>query len=114
MMRTASEAGGRKTDDLSVLEELRAVVLRALGGSTATVYLFGSWAGGRRHRASDIDLAIDASPAISAAALAELRDAVEESRVPYRVEIVSLAETDPFFAERVRRTGRVWIERASA
>lgn len=104
------------TDDgpEALLAEVRGVVLRALGGPIATVYLFGSFVSGARHRASDIDLAIDSPSPLPPALLARLREALEESRVPYRVDVVDLAEADAKFRERVRKTGRVWIERASA
>jgi hypothetical protein len=51
---------------------------------------------------------------VARALLASLRDALEETRVPYRVDVVDPAEVGPEFRERVRRTPRVWIERASA
>ena len=96
------------------LDEVREVVLRSLGERAATVYLFGSFATGTQHRSSDIDIAIDSGTALPRALLAQLREALEESRVPYRVDVVDLSEADPAFRERVRRTGRGWIERASA
>jgi len=102
--------GGRE----ALLAEVRSLVLRALGGPIATVYLFGSFASGAPHRASDIDVAIDSPSPLPRALLARLRERLEESRVPYRVDVVDLAEADPAFRERVRTTGRVWIERASA
>ena len=40
--------------------------------------------------------------------LAELREALEESTVPWRVEVVDLSETDAAFRERVLKEGIVW------
>jgi predicted nucleotidyltransferase len=96
------------------LREVRAVVARVLGAREATVYLFGSFAAGTQRRTSDIDIAIESETPLPRALLAKLRDALEESRVPYRVDVVDLAEASAELRERVRRTGRVWIERASA
>ena len=106
--RATSEASER------ALREVRAVVARVLGERDATVYLFGSFASGTQRRSSDIDLAIESATPLPRSLLAKLRDALEESRVPYRVDVVDLAEADPAFRERVRRTGRVWIEPANA
>lgn len=96
------------------LDEVRRRVADALRGREATVYLFGSFATGGAHRSSDIDVAIDAAAPLPPALLSQLREELEDSRVPYRVDLVDLADADPAFRERVRRTGRVWIERASA
>jgi hypothetical protein len=46
--------------------------------------------------------------------LATLRDALEESTIPYRVDVVDLAETDADFRERIRREGVLWIASGSA
>jgi hypothetical protein len=110
---TEVRADSRATREDPHLAELRSVVLRALGGPVATVYLFGSFAIGGRHRASDVDLALEAPEPLSRDLLARLREQIEESHVPYRVDVVDLSEADASFRERVKRTGKVWIERAS-
>jgi predicted nucleotidyltransferase len=46
--------------DAAALERVRALVTRWRGDRPVVVYLFGSWASGRPHRASDIDIAIEA------------------------------------------------------
>jgi len=40
--------------------------------------------------------------------------ALEESTIPYRVEVVDLTEASPAFRERVRREGIAWTVSASA
>jgi len=47
-------------------------------------------------------------------ALARLREALEESTVPYRVDVIDLSDVDTEFRERVRREGILWIASASA
>jgi predicted nucleotidyltransferase len=110
MSAAHSGASGR---DTAALDQVRAVVTRVLGGRRAVVYLFGSWATGRRHGASDIDIAIEAAEPLAAGLLARLREALEESTIPYRVDVVDLADADPAFRERVRREGVVWSASAS-
>ncbi len=97
-----------------MLDRVRAVVLRSLGGHRAVVYLFGSWAAGRPHATSDIDVAIDAPEPLPPALLARLREALEESAIPYRVDVVDLADADPPLRDRVRQEGIVWTASASA
>ncbi len=53
---------------------VRALVIRSLGARRAVVYLFGSWATGHRHGASDIDVAIEAAEPLAPGLLARLRE----------------------------------------
>jgi predicted XRE-type DNA-binding protein len=55
---------------------------------------------GVRVRLSVIDVAIDAAAPLPRGVVAALRDALEESTIPYRVDVVDLAETDLDFRER--------------
>jgi hypothetical protein len=97
-----------------LLERVRAIVLDILRPYGGTAYLFGSWASGTRHRTSDIDVAIETPKPLPGGVLARLREALEESSVPYRVDVVDLADADPDFRERVRREGTRWTVSASA
>jgi hypothetical protein len=103
----------RTPEEEGVLDELRKTVVRALGSQRARVYLFGSWASGTQRRASDIDIAIEAQAKLPAEILARLREALEESHVPYRVDVVDLAEVDASFRARALREGHLWIELAN-
>jgi hypothetical protein len=40
--------------------------------------------------------------------LSDIRDALEESTVIYRVDLVDLSEVGPSFRERVEREGVLW------
>jgi hypothetical protein len=90
------------------LAAVRAIVLAALGGHDADVYLFGSWARGNDRRSSDIDVAVDPHAPLPPTVVAAMRDALEESTIPYRVEIVNLAEAGPAFRARVLQEGQRW------
>lgn len=64
------------------------------------VWVFGSRATGRARRYSDLDLAIDAAGRrLTSDEAAALREAFEESDLPYRVDIVDWHAID----ERFRR-----------
>ncbi len=47
-------------------------------------------------------------PCMSPALLAEIGEALEDSTVPYFIELVNLAETDPAFRESAKREGIAW------
>lgn len=87
------------------LDETRRIVLEGLRGHKARVYLFGSWAQGRAGRASDIDVAVLPADPLPDGLLSDIRDALEESTIIYRVDPVDLSEAGPAFRARVEREG---------
>ncbi len=97
------------------LPRIRAIVLDGLARHPGvTVYLFGSYAGGPARRLSDVDVAIDAPGDLPRAVIAELRETLEESTVPLRVDLVDLRDADPAFGQRVRREGIRWTASKNA
>jgi len=100
--------------DPALLERVKGIIRRVLGHTPVDVYLFGSWARGAQRPTSDIDVAIESAEPLPRALLASLREALEESTIPNRVDIVDLAETDAAFRDQVRREGIRWIASGSA
>lgn len=92
-------------DDLA---EIRRLIFRRLQGLDVEVFLFGSRVKNTAGRSSDIDVAVFPALALPEGLLAEIRDDLEESRVPYRVELVDLSVADETFRDRVRREGMRW------
>ena len=84
------------------------MVLSALGSHEASVWLFGSCARGKPRQHSDIDIAILARDDLPPAFFAELQDEIEESTIPYDVDLVDLRTADPALVEEVRREGVKW------
>jgi predicted nucleotidyltransferase len=91
-----------------VLEEVRRTVREALAWEKADLYLFGSWAKGTPRRSSDIDVAIDPRAPLPPGLLSVLRERLEESRIPYRIEVVDLSDADERFRAAVIRQGIRW------
>ena len=71
------------------------------------VYLFGSRAREDNRWNSDFDFWIDADLAPSA--LAELNEQIEESFIPFRVDLVTTAQLAGRFGEVVRNEARRWM-----
>ena len=92
------------------LHRTKALVLRALADYPVTVYLFGSFARNETRPSSDIDIAVDPRGSLPPGTMARLREELEESTIPQRVEVVDLRDADPEFRERVRREGVVWSD----
>jgi predicted nucleotidyltransferase len=80
-------------------EELAAILLANLPGRR--VWVFGSRAKGRRvRRFSDLDLAVEGE-GITLRDAALLDEALDESRLPFKVDIVQLTTLTPEFRARI-------------
>ena len=90
------------------LAQARQIVLRGLAHHRAKVYLYGSTAKGRRGRISDIDIAVWPLEPLPSGTLAAIRQALEESNIPYPVEIVNLQDANEIFQARVLQEGVLW------
>jgi len=92
------------------IEELRRMVLDALGQHDAAVWLFGSGARGEapQHSDSDIDIAILPRDDLSSGFFAELAADFAESTIPYDVDLVDLRHADAALVDEVRREGVKW------
>ena len=97
----------------AVLERVRELVTSSLQRYDVRVYLFGSHATGAAHHASDVDVAVDVVKHLPPGVLARLREALEESTIPYRVELVDLRDAGAKFRDRVLREGILWNVSAS-
>jgi uncharacterized protein len=90
------------------IEELRRMVLAALGEHDAAVWLFGSCARGEPRQHSDIDIAILPRGDLPCGFFGELQADIEESTIPYDVDLVDLRHADPALVDEVRLEGLKW------
>jgi predicted nucleotidyltransferase len=90
------------------IEELRQMVLAALGEHDAVVWLFGSCARGDVLQHSDIDIAILPRDELPSGFFSDLAESVEESSIPYDVDIVDLRRAAATLIDEVRREGVKW------
>jgi len=99
----ATEAKSRPLPPIAVephqWEELAAILQTRLPGRR--VWAFGSRATGKRvRRFSDLDLAIEGEE-LPLELMGALRDALDESRLPFKVDVVDLATATPEFRARI-------------
>jgi predicted nucleotidyltransferase len=92
------------------LAEVRKLVLAGLRAYRAAVYLFGSWAAGKAGRTSDIDVAVLPLEPIPRHVFSEIREALEESCVIYKVDLVDLSDSSEEFRSRILSEGVLWSE----
>lgn len=92
----------------SILYELRELVVDQLSSEKVRIYLFGSWAHQEEKQSSDIDIAIETDKPLDLYKWNDLIEKIEESTIPYKVDVVDLRHTSPKFAEKVKEEGILW------
>jgi len=96
------------TEREEILAKVRDLIANELGGYDAQIYLFGSWAKCKERRTSDIDIAIQHDGRISPYIFTQIRFLLEESTIPYRVDVVNLRTAGSVLAEKVKKEGILW------
>jgi predicted nucleotidyltransferase len=71
--------------------------LRAHLPPGARVWVFGSRATAAARRYSDLDLAVQADRPIGLDVMGDLAEALSESDLPYKVDVIDLRSVDPGF-----------------
>jgi predicted nucleotidyltransferase len=92
------------------IAELRRMVLAALGEHNAAVWLFGSCARGEPRQHSDVDVAILPRDELPVGFFGQLDADIEESIIPYDVDLVDMRHADPELIAEIRREGVKWRE----
>jgi predicted nucleotidyltransferase len=90
------------------IEQLRRIVLYALADYDAAVWLCGSCAREDVRQPDDIDVAIFPRDQLPASFFAELAAELEESAIPYYVDVLDLRNADPALLDDVLWTGIRW------
>lgn len=92
-----------------MLANLRRAVVEAVAPWDARVWLFGSRARGDAQPGSDVDIAIESrSKPVPAPVLSALSERIEDSVLPWNVDLVDLADVDDGFRRRVLAEGVAW------
>lgn len=77
---------------------------------TARIILFGSRATGKAWTGSDIDLALDNHGPVPLTTLSKLRETIEESLVPYTVDLVDISMVDAAMRSEITKKGIEWSD----
>ncbi|MEA3415051.1 MAG: nucleotidyltransferase domain-containing protein [Thermodesulfobacteriota bacterium] len=92
------------------LKQIRSIILSRLKDYRFQLFFFGSQAMHRSGRASDIDIGILPITPLPRGLLSEIREELEESYIPYSVDLVDLSRSNPDFVQRVKQEGEIWNE----
>jgi len=115
-LKRLAEAVGKVVNDRGIFvnnipkESARAIsAILKVHFPHAQIWLFGSRATGKNRPGSDIDIAIDEGTPIDFSRLAQARDALEESTIPYKVDLVDYTTVTTEFREEIKTKGVEWI-----
>ena len=86
------------------LSEIISILSHVLQGKKYRVYLFGSRAAGNETETSDLDIAVSAAEDVSNE-LSLAREMIEESNIPFLVDLVDLRDVPEVLVRRVREEG---------
>lgn len=93
---------------LKNLEELRSFLREYFKDRKVKVYLFGSRARKDNKVFSDADLAFESQEDISKD-LTYISELLEESWLPYRVDLVELSKVNKEFREKILKEAVLWV-----
>lgn len=74
----------------------------------AKIYLYGSRARGTYKHGSDIDVAIDAGKKLERVDVGEARDMLNESNIPYKIEVVDFHNIPDQMQKNILKEGILW------
>jgi len=86
------------------LDQIKSVLMRVLQKRSCQVYLFGSRAAGTAQPTSDFDVAVLADEDIRRE-LSRARELLEESNIPFKVDVVDLRLTALVFRSETQAQG---------
>lgn len=105
-MSAAGSNTKKSTDDFLAI--IKKIVLAGLRPYKTKVYLFGSRATGDAMPGSDVDIGVEPLESLPAGVLSSIRENLEESTVPYTVDLIDLEQASKTFKNNVINNGKKW------
>lgn len=90
------------------IRELKKLILSELENENMQVFLFGSRARNDNHYTSDVDIAIVPEKNSNTGKISSLKEKIENSNIPYKVEIVNVAEVSDDFKNEIMKDAIEW------
>ena len=92
------------------LHELSTLIPEHFNKGEATIILFGSRARRENSEHSDVDVGILASGKLDDSKIILLKEAIENSNIPYKVDIISINEASEDFKNEIMKDAIIWNE----
>jgi predicted nucleotidyltransferase len=96
------------TEENKYIQQIKQIVLDFLKDQPVKIVLYGSRARGDNDPGSDVDIGILSEKEFNGIILSKLRDLLEESTIPYKVEIVDLRQVSETFKAEILKDAVIW------
>ena len=90
------------------IDIVKQIVLKHIPKDNFAVFLFGSRAVGNAKPLSDIDIGILGSEPLPTIIKADLESDLEESIVPYKIDLIDFYQVDKDFKKEALNTIQIW------
>ncbi len=90
------------------IQQLKEHVLTFLGNEDVKIVVFGSRIRGDNVASSDIDIGIIPKGKFNRGGLALLREYIDDSNIPYNVDIVDFSTTSDKFKREALKDAEIW------
>ncbi len=92
------------------IHNLKECVLEYLGNENVKIVVFGSRARGDNITSSDVDIGIISKGEFNTKSLTLLREFIENSNIPFKVDIVDFSSTSEQFKREALKDVIIWKE----
>ena len=89
-------------------EQIKDIIREALKDEEVTIILYGSRSRGNARRNSDYDIALKSGKPLPSVLLSEIKFRLEESNIPFKVDIVDLEKVSIELKRNILEEGVVW------
>lgn len=93
---------------MNVKNEILRILAHHISLETYQVFLFGSRASGKAKKWSDYDIGIKGQQKLSYSTLSKIESNLEESDIPYQVDIIDLNRVSEKFLELALKNKQLW------
>lgn len=89
------------------MTQIQKILRKFLDSKTVRIYVFGSRVGDRSRKDSDLDLLLHGPSAISYSILAQIKEAFEESDIPYKIDVLDYFTISDRFRKKIENQKRI-------
>ena len=94
--------------DNKYLTQLKKLVLDELKSQNVKIFMFGSRARGDNYIGSDVDIGLIPKDKIDSNKVSLLKEKIENSNIPYKVQIVNFKEVSERFKNEAMKDIEIW------
>ncbi len=90
------------------LQQLKQLILNYIADKPVQIFLYGSRARNTARKTSDVDIALLSKDKLPEGFITNLREIIEESTIPYQVDIIDLNQVDDNFRQKILKEAKLW------